>query len=51
MSRLRNSYLGQAWLILLMAGVFGALLAAVASDRREHPGRDHERDSRPLAGQ
>lgn len=29
MSRLRNSYLGQAWLILLMAGVFGALLAAV----------------------
>lgn len=29
MSRLRNSYLGQAWLILLLAGVFGALLAAV----------------------
>jgi electron transport complex protein RnfG len=26
---LRNSYLGQAWLILLLAGVFGALLAAV----------------------
>lgn len=29
MSRLRDSYLGQAWLILLLAGVFGALLAAV----------------------
>ena len=29
MNWLRNSYLGQAWLILLMAGVFGALLAAV----------------------
>jgi electron transport complex protein RnfG len=28
-SRLRDSYLGQAWLILLLAGVFGALLAAV----------------------
>jgi electron transport complex protein RnfG len=28
-SRLRNSYLGQAWLILLLAGVFGALLAAI----------------------
>ena len=29
MSRLRNSYLGQAWLILLLAAVFGALLAAI----------------------
>lgn len=29
MSRLRDSYLGQGWLILLLAGVFGALLAAV----------------------
>ena len=28
MSRLRDSYLGQAWLILLLAGVFGALLGA-----------------------
>jgi len=28
-SRLRDSYLGQAWLVLLLAGVFGALLAAV----------------------
>lgn len=26
---MRDSYLGQAWLILLLAGVFGALLAAV----------------------
>lgn len=29
MGRLRNSFLGQAWLILVLAGVFGALLAAV----------------------
>lgn len=29
MSRLRDSHLGQAWLVLLLAGVFGALLAAV----------------------
>ncbi len=29
MSRLRDSYLGQGWLILLLAGAFGALLAAV----------------------
>ena len=29
MSPLRDSHLGQAWLILLMAGVFGALLALV----------------------
>jgi len=28
-SRLRDSYLGQGWLILLLAGAFGALLAAV----------------------
>jgi len=28
-SRLRDSSLGQGWLILLLAGVFGALLAAV----------------------
>lgn len=31
MSRLRDSFLGQAWLILLLAGVFGALLATVHS--------------------
>ena len=29
MSRLRNGFLGQAWLILVLAGGFGALLAAV----------------------
>ena len=29
MGRLSNSFLGQAWLILVLAGVFGALLAAV----------------------
>jgi Na+-translocating ferredoxin:NAD+ oxidoreductase subunit G len=28
-NRLRDSYLGQAWLILLLGAVFGALLAAV----------------------
>ena len=29
MGRFRDSFLGQAWLILVLAGVFGALLAAV----------------------